>query len=219
MRDWDDVLSFWFPEGMALDVDGRVHFEHWTWRMQGGADAQIVAGFSETTERGVRGEFNHWAEDPHGRLALIVVLDQFPRSVWRDTPQAFAQDERALGLALQGYANGHYAALKMPWYKATYNLPLIHCEGPDHLDRLDKAVALARAIADEAPVHLKPGYEFAAGQPVEVRKVIAAFGRHPHRNPVLGRQSTPEEQVYIAEGRFPHRRVMQIDIAESGSAQ
>jgi uncharacterized protein (DUF924 family) len=146
------------------------------------------------------------AAHPHGRLALIVVLDQFPRSLWRDTPRAFAQDERALALAMEGYANGHYDALETPLYKTVYNLPLVHCEGPDHLHRLDLSIELQRAVLATAPEHLRPGYEFALEQSVEVRKVISAFGRHPHRNAALGRPSTPEEEPYIAAGLFPHLR-------------
>lgn len=210
MREWDGILDFWFPEGTALDVDGRAHYDLWMWRMRGGADQEIIARYSDTTDRASRGDFDAWAQDAHGRLALIIVLDQFPRSVWRDTARAFAQDEKALALALEGYSNGHYEALETPWYKTIYNLPLGHCEGPDHLDRLDLCIKLAQDIADETPPHLKPGYDFMASQPVEVRKVIAAYGRHPHRNAALGRVSTPDEEVYLAEGRFPHRRVPDI---------
>jgi uncharacterized protein (DUF924 family) len=206
VREWQEILDFWFPEGNSLDVDARLHRDHWTWRMRGGADEAIVSRFTETTEWAAEGRFDHWADDPHGRLALIIALDQFPRSVWRNSARAFAQDERALALALEGYRNGHYAALETPWYKTIYNLPLGHCEGPDHLERLDLAIRLGREILEEAPAHLKPGYAFAAEQPVEVKKVIAAFGRHPHRNAALGRESTPAEQAYIAEGRFPHLR-------------
>ena len=75
------------------------------------------------------------------------------------------------------------------------------------VDRIDLGLRLQLEILEEAPPHLKPGYAFAAEQPVEVKKVIAVFGRHPHRNAALGRASTPPEQAYIAEGRFPHLRV------------
>lgn len=205
-HEWQEVLDFWFPEGTDLAVDGERHMATWMWRMRGGADEAILARFVDLTHRAIAGELDHWSVDPHGRLALIVVLDQFPRSIWRDTAKAFAQDERALALALEGYDNGHYDALETPWFKVVHNLPLGHCEGPDHLDRLDLAIVLADRILAEAPEHLRPGYAFSAQQPVEVRKVIAAFGRHPHRNAALGRQSTPEELEYIAEGRFPHLR-------------
>jgi uncharacterized protein (DUF924 family) len=209
--EWPGVLDFWFPARHQADFDLRTHNHYWMWRMQGGADDEIVARFTETTERAARGELDHWAGDAHGRLALIIALDQFPRSVWRDSPRAFAQDGKALALVLEGHSNGHYDALEMPWYKTVYNLPLGHCEGPGHLERLDRAIALALAILAEAPGHLRPGYEFAASQPVEGRTVIAAFGRHPHRNAVLGRVSTPEEEAYLAVGRFPHLRTPDLD--------
>lgn len=203
-RDWEDVLSFWFPD--PPDVDAATHDRHWRWRMMGGADEEIIRRFSDLTAQAAGGDLDRWAEDPRGRLALIIALDQFPRSVWRGTARAFAQDDRALALAMEGYENGHYQALGTPWERAVYNLPLGHCEGPDHLDRIDRALGLTQDICAAAPDHLKGIYAFIAQQPIEVRKVIAAFGRHPHRNAVLGRPSTPAEEAYIAEGKFPHLR-------------
>jgi uncharacterized protein (DUF924 family) len=204
--EWQEVLDFWFPERLNPEFSPVEHRDYWLWRMRGGADEAIVARFAEETEKAARGALDHWADDPHGRLALILLLDQFPRSLWRDTPRAFAQDDRALALAMEGFSNGHYEALETPWEKTMLTIPLAHCEGPDHLERVDHAIALARDIEAEAPAYLKQAYAFIAGQPVEVRKVIEAFGRHPHRNAVLGRPSTPEEEAYIAAGRFPHLR-------------
>jgi uncharacterized protein (DUF924 family) len=204
--DWEAVLQFWFPD--RLDEDQETHNRHWRWRMRGGADEEIVARFSDLTAKAVAGDLDHWAEEPRGRLALIILLDQFPRSVWRGTPRAFAQDEKALALALEGYENSHYEALEVVWEKTVYNLPLGHCEGPDHLERCDLAVRLARDIHATAPDHLKDIYAFNAQQPVEIRNVIAAFGRHPHRNTVLGRISSQEEDRYIAMGQFPHVRAL-----------
>jgi uncharacterized protein (DUF924 family) len=205
--EWIGVLDFWFPERLNPDFDAAAHRDYWMWRMRGGADQAIIERYTGLTERGARGELDHWADDPMGRLALILVLDQFPRSVWRGSARAFSLDQKALAVALEGYENGHYDALDTPWYKTMYNLPLAHCEGPDHLERVEKVVGLAQDIFAEAPEFLRAGYEFAAEQPVEVRKVIAAFGRHPHRNAQLGRTSTPEEERYLAEGKFPHLRV------------
>ena len=85
-------------------------------------------------------------------------------------------------------------------------MPLGHCEGPDLRERLDRSIELAGAIVEEAPDHLKSIYEASAQQPVLVREVVAAFGRHPHRNQVLGRDSTGEEAAYIERGEFPHSR-------------
>jgi uncharacterized protein (DUF924 family) len=200
----DEVLDFWFPADAGRDL--ATHREYWIWRMRGGADRSIVDRFSHTTERAARGELDGWTSTPRGRLALVVVLDQFSRSVWRDSSRAFAQDWKALGLVLDGLENGDYDALATVWEKSFFTMPLGHCEGADHLARLERAVELARVLLAEAPPHLRPMYEFTAQQPVEHRKVIAAFGRHPHRNRVLGRESTPEELAYLERGAFPHVR-------------
>ncbi|WP_199498879.1 MULTISPECIES: DUF924 family protein [Mesorhizobium] len=204
-QEWDEVLDFWFPERRALNVDAQTHRAHWFWRMQGGADELIVARFADLAGKAA-GALDHWALDPHGRLALIVILDQFSRSVWRDSARAYAQDPRALTLVTEGLANGHYSSLETPWFQVVFGLPLGHCEGPDHLQRLDLLIGLRRKIAAEAPISLRPIYAALVEQASDVRKIIAAFGRHPHRNMVLGRTSTAEEEAYIAKGEFPHRK-------------
>lgn len=205
-REWNEVLEFWFPEGRNIEVDARTHRDYWFWRMRGGADQEIIQRFPALTERGAAGELDHWTAEPESRLALIIVLDQFSRSLWRDTRRAFAQDDAALALVMDGFANGHYAALTMPWFKIVYSLPLGHCEGPNHLERLDLLIERRTEILAEAPVHLRPIYTSLVKQAREVRTVIAAFGRHPHRNGILDRPSTADEAAYIAEGKFPHLR-------------
>ncbi|EXL02682.1 DUF924 family protein [Aquamicrobium defluvii] len=210
-NEWDEVLDFWFPEGVNPDIDAKTHQAHWFWRMQGGADDEIVARFSGLTEQAAAGGLDHWAQTPHGRLALIVILDQFSRSIWRDDERAFAHDPHALALAVEGLSNGHYAALEMSWFKVVHGLPLGHCEGPDHLQRLDRLIGLREEIAADAPVPLRPIYGSLVRQARDVRDVIASFGRHPHRNAVLGRASTPAEELYIAKGAFPHRKAFQKD--------
>lgn len=202
---WDEVLDFWFPERRASNVDAQVHRAHWLWRMQGGADSEIIARFSGLTERAARGGLDHWAPKAHGRLALIIILDQFSRSVWRDDARAYAQDNCALSLVVKGFQNGHYSSLETPWSQIVYGLPLGHCEGPDHLQRLDQLITLREAIVAAAPVPLQPIYSSLVDQARDVRKIIEAFGRHPHRNGVLNRRSTAAEETYIAKGRFPHR--------------
>jgi uncharacterized protein (DUF924 family) len=210
------VLRFWFPDSPEEDLE--THGRRSAWRMRGGADEEIVARFTGLTEQAAAGALDHWADDPRGRLALIVLLDQFSRSVWRDSPRAFAQDPKALALALEGLENGHYASLSTPWERSTYQLSLTHCEGPDHLARLDRAHALAQEILDSGPDHLRPVYAFAVEQKILHRRVIETFGRFPHRNAALGRTSTPEEAAYVAGGQFPHRRPLpQGQMPESGS--
>ena len=204
MNERDAVLEFWFPADAGKDIE--THREYWAWRMRGGANESIAARFAEVTQRAALGECDAWAGTPRGRLALIVVLDQFSRSVFADSSRAFAQDSKAVALVREGLANGHYDALATPWEKTFCIIPLGHCEGPDHLERLDLAVALARNVWREAPEHLKALYEFQAEKPVIVRQVIQTFGRHPHRNRVLGRESTPEEIAYLLRGNLPHQR-------------
>lgn len=203
-QDWDEVLNFWFPEGRSLDIGARTHHAHWRWRMQGGADEAIKAQFTDLTLQAAERELEHWANDHRGRLALIILLDQFSRSVWRDDPRAFAQDTYALSLTNDGFLNGHYAALETPWFQVVYGLPLGHCEGPDHLQRIDQLILLRKEIAATAPKPLRDIYKSLVDQARAVRKVIAAFGRHPHRNRILARTSSKAEQAYIDDGQFPH---------------
>lgn len=206
---WDDVLRFWFPEGRSLAIDPQVHRNHWLWRMRGGADNDIIARFSALAAQAAAGKLDQWAADPEGRLALIILLDQFSRSVWRSDPRAFAQDPAALELSKEGFSNGHYDALPMPWFQVVYGLPLGHCEGPNHLERLDLLIRVREEIAAEVPARLQPIYQSLVKQAHDVKQVIAAFGRHPHRNRVLGRPSTPAEEAYLEAGDFPHERAFE----------
>jgi uncharacterized protein (DUF924 family) len=130
-------------------------------------------------------------------------FDQFSRSVHRGTARAFAQDPKALALTLEGIEIGHYAALATPWEKTFFFLPLGHSEDLAHLT---VAVELAEQLAEEAPAQLRKILEHSAEQARGHRDIIARFGRHPHRNAVLGRPSTPEELAYLASGQLVHTR-------------
>jgi DNA-binding response OmpR family regulator/uncharacterized protein (DUF924 family) len=151
-----------------------------------------------------------------GRLALLIALDQFPRSYWRDTPAAYAQDIKANLLVLEGMSNGHYEALRETWERQFYIIALGHCEGPDHLARLDLAMELGLGLPDIARPPLLPMVERPVQQVQRVRGIIERFGRHPHRNPVYGRLSTAEEEAYIAEGDFPHQGKIEIPGQNAG---
>jgi len=199
----DEVLEFWFPDNGHWTCAER-HRDFWTWRMQGGADADICARFADLTLAAARGLLDHWAETPRGRLALLIVLDQFPRSLWRDTPKAFSQDLKSARLALEGLENGHYAALEHGWERQFYIIAISHCEGPDHLARMEMLKDLTKASIAALPPVLADFADTAMAQADRVHAIIARFGRHPHRNPILGRISTPEEEAYIASGDFPH---------------
>lgn len=134
------------------------------------------------------------------------MLDQFPRSLWRGSKRAWAQDPAALAQALEGLEKGDWAALGLPWFQIAFTQPLGHAEGSDHLARIDRLTALRRDIAARAPTPLRPLYASLVDQAGQVRRIIASFGRHPHRNAILGRRSTPEEEAYLEKGAFPHLR-------------
>lgn len=200
--DAEEVLAFWFPDtGFWSDQQS---FARWIYdRMQGGMDQAICTRFADLTLAAARGDLDAWAETPRGRLALLLALDQFPRSLWRDTPAAFGQDIKATRLALDGIRNGHAAAIA-PWERMFYAIALGHCEGPDHLERVALMEELSEDLIADLPPSLPLTGDRIRAQNARVRQVIERFGRHPHRNPILGRISTPEEEVYIANGDFPH---------------
>jgi len=200
-EEFEAVLRFWFPQ--QLSDEHVVLVRQFEWWFRGGADSVITERFSLLLERATRGELDHWAHAPRSRLALIIILDQFSRSLYRGTARAFAQDPQALALALEGIENGHYAALETPWEKTFFFLPLGHSE---ELANLEIAVKLAEELVVQAPTKIRKILEHSAAQARGHRDVIARFGRHPHRNAILGRQSTPEELEYLARGQFVHMR-------------
>lgn len=202
----EDVLQFWFPQSLtsqSLAKDQSVLGHQWLRWFRGGADAEIADRFSPLLERAIRGELDDWSQSPRSRLALIIVLDQFSRTLYRGTAQAFAQDPKACALALAGIAIGHYEALKTPWEKIFFALPLGHSED---LGNLELVTQLADDLVQQASPDCRAWLEFSAAQAHRHRDVVARFGRHPHRNEVLGRQSTPDELHYLAVGELVHQR-------------
>lgn len=206
----DAVLDVWFPDNGHWK-DPELHRAFWTERMRGGMDATVCRDFADVTEAAARGRLDGWAETPRGRLALLIALDQFPRSLWRDTPAAYGQDIKATRLCLEALENGHFEALPHAWERQFYIIAITHCEGPDHLARMELAMELARAQADLLPPQLAPFAGRAVSQTERVTEVIRRFGRHPHRNPIYGRLSTPREEDYIAMGEFPHTSEIRVE--------
>jgi len=187
-QDREAVLDFWFPEGRALDVDAAEHHAHWRWRMQGGADDQIIARFSDLTEKAARGALDHWVQDPHGQLALIILLDQFSRNMFRKDARAFAQDERARGFARLALERGHDVIFP-PAARQFFYLPFMHSED---IDDQSLCVDLFRQLGNQN------NYFYALVHMDAIRR----FGRFPHRNAVLGRTSSKAEEAYMATGGF-----------------
>ncbi len=203
--DSEEILSYWFPPGYDADPETlRQQVLRW---FQGGSevDQEIIELFTPVLEQARRGELDWWADTPRGRLALIIVLDQFSRTVYKGTPLAYAQDPTALQLALSGIEEGMQRGLTL-MERLFFTLPLGHAEGPDHLERADWMVRQAEERVELAPPHLRGMYEHSLSQAKANRAVIARFGRHPHRNDVLGRTSTPEELEYLRTETPVHLR-------------
>lgn len=205
----EDVLKFWFPS--LPDGDPAAFVRQWEWWFRGGGDTEIVARFSPLLERAIRGELDDWEREPHSRLALILILDQFSRTIYRGTARAFAQDEKASALTLSGIELGHYTALKTPWEKTFFFLPLGHAE---QLQHLELSVQLADALVDESIPEYRSMLQFSAAQARRHRDVVARFGRQPHRNYLLGRISTPAELEYLAIGQLVHKQPFPPDLAQ-----
>lgn len=170
-----DVLDFWFHE-----LDNARRFAR-----DAALDAAISIRFGATLQAAIRGELQAWRATPHGRLAEIVVLDQFSRNIWRDTPQAFAQDPQALTLAQELVAGGLAEALPAE-QRAFALMPYMHSES-----------RLIHSLAQ--PLFSQPGLEGTLAFELRHRDIIERFGRYPHRNAILGRLSTTEEEAFLAQ--------------------
>ena len=169
------VLGFWFDE-----LDAKQHFAK-----DDALDALIKDHFITTLQAAMRGELAHWRTTPEGRLAEIIVLDQFSRNVWRDTPQAFSQDPQALTLAQELAASDHWTALAAG-QRAFAWLPFMHSESL-------LVHRQAEALFDQ------PGLENTRSFERGHRAILERFGRYPHRNAALARISTEEETAFLAQ--------------------
>jgi uncharacterized protein (DUF924 family) len=179
------VLAFWFaPE----------HVAHW-FAADAAFDAAIRAGFAADVEAAAAGRLRDWAVTPPGWLALLILLDQFPRNLHRGDPRAWAQDVGAQQLALSGIAEGFDRRLSARQRVFAY-LPLEHAE---NMALQQRSVALFEALCAEVPAEERPRYAGFLDYARRHAEVIARFGRFPHRNAVLGRASTAEELAYLAQ--------------------
>lgn len=186
-RTAQDVLDFWFGvEGSA--TDGRRRAE-W-FRKSDAFDTEIASRFGHCIERALRGELAFWTSTPHGALALVLVLDQLTRNAFRETPRSFAGDAQALALASAVVGSAQDLALSMIQRPFVY-LPFEHAEG---IGMQDESVRLMTRLVEVDP-DSRDLLDYAARH----REVIARFGRFPHRNAILGRQSTAEEVAFLTQ--------------------
>jgi uncharacterized protein (DUF924 family) len=172
-----DVLAFWTEAGP----------DKW-YTKDDAFDRAIYDNFLATYEAAAEGRLSHWQSAPDSALALVIVLDQFPRNMFRGGSRAFAADRLARDVADSAIAQGFDRAVDKD-LRAFFYLPFMHSE---EIEDQDYCVELCRALGDAdnlkyAEIHAE---------------IIRRFGRFPHRNPVLGRDTTPEEQAFLESGGF-----------------
>lgn len=170
----DDIIDFWFVQ---------ISPKQW-WVKDTELDLQIKKTYGATLQAAIKGELQHWRKDAQGRLAEIIVLDQFSRNIYRDTPAAFSADNIALELAQQAVTLGCLAEL--PVHQAAFLImPYMHSES---MEIHQQALPL---FEQYAPNNLPSQQQHQA--------IIAQFNRYPHRNAILGRESTAAELAFLTQ--------------------
>lgn len=202
--EWPDVFNFWFPPDLD-QADFEKHRETMQWWMRGGA-ARSLKPFTDCVEQALAGKLDQWSATAAGRLSLIIVLDQFTRSLFPESAAAYAGDAQALKLAEEGLDNGDFDMLEWPWERLFFLIPLAHTESADHLQRFDRLIEISTRLMEKVPNDLLPLYQFGHEQAVLQRQVIERFGRFPHRNQSLNRRSTPSERIYLETETPVHMR-------------
>jgi uncharacterized protein (DUF924 family) len=192
MTDIDDVISFWMAPEPTTAAEVQAKSAFW-FRSNDELDRQIRDRFGGLVERARRGELDAWAGTPRGALALLILIDQFSRNIYRGSPDAFSADDKALGIARAGYDSGLFDGLSTVERLFTV-LPFQHAEDVECQKR---AVMLAVEAALSGEAYLRDFLVHTVDFARKHLDVVARFGRFPHRNAVLGRNSTAEELRYL----------------------
>lgn len=191
-----DVLDYWFGDSANLEVDDlKEYFRRW---FHGGKeiDKEIKTRFGKVVKQAAADELSSWENSTEGLLALIILLDQFTRNVYRGTAKAFVYDAKALRLCRKLIESGTDKDLSWPQRGFAY-MPMQHAEDAS---MQQQGIATYMELVEDTPDDLKKvatGFLLSAR---EHKTIIDKFGRFPHRNTVLQRESTDEELIYLATG-------------------
>lgn len=188
----DAILSFWFKEQQlsAPQIDRRMDI----WFGEDAVfDHECKKEFANDVDRASAGQLDHWAHEPRGRLALILLLDQFRRNIFRNTAEAFAMDKAALKLCVEGAMEKRDKGLTAI-QKAFFYMPLQHAESRKVQI---KAVEIYKRLAEAVSPTNRETFETITHFAELHHDIIEQFGRFPHRNKLLNRENTPEENEYL----------------------
>lgn len=189
---WQPVLDYWFGDGLESGWPSGNPVPFW-FQPGAGDDAEVAHRFTPLVEAALARGLLEWERQGLSRLALIVLLDQFTRQIHRGTAQAFAGDHRAATLAVEGLSRGMETGL--PWCgRLFFYMPLMHTEDVD-LQTL--AVEQISRLADQAPASLQTPLTSSVKSAKQHREIILRFGRFPHRNRILDRESSADELAYL----------------------
>jgi len=187
------ILDYWF--GHASDaLTTATRQAHIWWSKDPEIDAMIRTRFGALLEAAANEQLDTWEASPSSELAQIILLDQFPRNIYRNQPRCFAYDTQALALCLDGLGRQSDLALR-PVEQVFFYLPLEHAENLAHQQR---SVELFTRLIDRVSHEQRAPFERFLEFAVRHRDIIARFGRFPHRNNILQRPSTPDEQEFLS---------------------
>jgi len=194
-----EILNFWFGPRPYSAAQVQQHSRLWFGENNAPeitpqTDELVRERFGDLTQSAAGGKLDSWESGPRRRLALILLLDQFSRNIFRGTPRAFAQDAQALSLTLSGMQLGADATLD-PVERIFFYMPLTHAEDADVQE---EGVAAFRRLREEAPAQMNTMFEDSLSSAMEHREIVRRFGRFPHRNRTLGRESSAEELHWLA---------------------
>lgn len=191
----EEVLTYWFGSLEAEDDIDLSRSELW-WKGGEAIDADVRTRFGDLVHRALEGRLDSWASSPRGTLALVILLDQLTRNIGRGTPEAFAGDAKALELSLQAIASGADRKLRLVERQFLY-MPLMHAEEREIARR---SVEIFERLSRDIRERGREGLADPLSHARQHAEIVLRFGRYPHRNAILGRPQTAEEEVFLAQG-------------------
>lgn len=191
--EYQKILEYWFGE---LDEHGRAdesRFKLWFGKSEE-TDQYLTENYTELLESAKRGELDAWKENAEGLVAFIVLLDQFSRNIYRDTAEMYAADEQVLNAAKHGVETGMDKEMPISHKVVTY-MPFMHSE---NLEDQEQCIELFKNLQNEVPEAVKESVQGNIDYAIKHRDVVKEYGRFPHRNQILGRESTDKEKEYLS---------------------